>query len=66
MTRAFQKEGVSRNAVAQVAPVAELYFADSAQFDTLTFTSGKLTEFDQMCKERMTGDIQTKVTEMKR
>ncbi|XP_065096714.1 uncharacterized protein [Paramisgurnus dabryanus] len=65
MTKAFRKEGVSRNAVAQLAPIAELYFADRAQFNSITFTPGKLAEFAQKCKEHIIGDVLRKVLSMK-
>ncbi|KAL1260027.1 hypothetical protein QQF64_007854 [Cirrhinus molitorella] len=47
MTKAFQREGVSRNAVALLAPIAELYFADREQFNSvsISFTPGKENRF---------------------
>ncbi|XP_073674447.1 uncharacterized protein [Garra rufa] len=66
MTKAFQREGVSRNAVAQLAPIAELYFADREQFSRISFTPGKLAEFAQKCREYIVGDVQKKVLSMKK
>ncbi len=66
MTKAFQREGVSRNAVAQLAPIAELYFADREQFNSISFTPGKLAEFAQKCREYIVGDVYRKVLSMKK
>ncbi|XP_067274855.1 coiled-coil domain-containing protein 106-like [Pseudorasbora parva] len=65
MTKAFRKEGVSRNAVAQLAPIAELYFADRVQFNDISFTPGKLAEFAEKCKEHIVGEVKKKVLSMK-
>ncbi|XP_056102082.1 coiled-coil domain-containing protein 106-like [Rhinichthys klamathensis goyatoka] len=65
MTKAFRKEGVSRNAVAQLAPIAELYFADRVQFNSISFTPGKLAEFAEKCREHIVGDVKEKVLAMK-
>lgn len=65
MTKAFRKEGVSRNAVAQLAPIAELYFADRVQFNSISFTPGKLAEFAEKCRENIVGDVKKKVLAMK-
>ncbi|XDV19479.1 hypothetical protein PO909_024944 [Leuciscus waleckii] len=60
MTKAFRKEGVSLNAVAQLAPIAELYFADRVQFNSISFTPGKLAEFAEKCREHIVGDVKKK------
>ncbi|ROL49336.1 hypothetical protein DPX16_15662 [Anabarilius grahami] len=65
MTKAFRKEGVSQNAVAQLAPITELYFVDRVQFNSISFTPGKLAEFAEKCREHIVEDVKKKVLSLK-
>ena len=65
MSMAFRKAGVSRNAVAATAPIAELFIAERQVLEQLPFCR-KLSDLVKLCTEKIIGEIEEKVVEMKR